>query len=378
MSMQSESTDETSLRDRPTIVKNAASSYFSAVDLEAGEVLDEVGDGRYPHTAVFHPDLPLVYLVYISSAHLEVLDLRTLETIQRYEDLGTMSVGSALGPDADYFFVGTGVELPDSEEPGVIALDIDDEGLVAPAGQRELSRCAGMRIGPDGRLYVAQKHEQEVVALDPDADLAVRERFPTGPKPHDMYVLAEDDLLVVNNAGAPSATFIDLAAGEVRATAQTGENPHGFAVADGSDYRYGLFPAREDDYLGVVDLDAVAAGAEEPTRALLYVDTPTGFAGVTPDGRYAIVDSYEESFVTIVDLPDLSVAERVEIGGEPLHVVFGADATRCYVGNMARDELAVLDTEPLLAGRPAAVTVTDRIGGLGEKPSGIFRPEVGE
>lgn len=360
---------------RPTIVKNAASSYFNAVDLGSGEVLGQVGDGRYPHTAVFHPEKQIAYLLYISSAHLEVLDLTTLEPIQRYEDLGKAPVGSALGPDAEYFFVGTSAGLPGSDSSGVIALSIDDEGLVELAGQRELSRSSGMRIGTDGRLYVGQQRDSSVVALSADSDLTVQARYEVGEKPHDMYVLEDDETLVVNNAHESCATFVDLAVGEVIGDAETGENPHGFAVADGPDYRYGLFPAREDERVAAVDLDAVAAG-DDPTTAFVDVGTTTGFAGVTPDGRYAIVDSYDDPFVTIIDLTDLEVAGRVTVGDEPLHVVFDDDGEECYVGNMDSSEVAVLDTAPLADDRPEDVTVARRITGLGEKPSGIFRPEV--
>lgn len=376
MSLRTDPTDERGISRRPTIVKNAASGHFSAVDLAGGEVLADLGDGRYPHTAVFHPERPLAYLLYISSAHIEVVDLERLATVQRHENLGTMPVGSAIGPAAEHFFVGTAVELPDAEQPGVVALSIDEDGLLSRTGTRPLSRCAGMRTDPAGRLLVAQKYEAEVSVLDADRSLGVRDAIPTGPEPHDMYVLAEDDLLVVNNAGAASATFVDLATDEVRCTADTGENPHGFAVATGPDYRYGLFPAREDENLAVVDLEAARDGAAAPTRTLLDMGTPTGFADTTPDGRYAVVDSYEEPFVTIVDLADLVIAGRVEVGGEPLHVVFEPDGSACYVGNMDRDEIAVLDTAPLSDGRPSDVTVRDRISGLGEKPSGIFRPEV--
>jgi DNA-binding beta-propeller fold protein YncE len=369
-------THETESTQRPTLVKNAASSYFSAVDLESGRVIEEVGDGRYPHTAVFHPDRPVVYLLYISSAHLEVLDLSTLETIQRVEEMGTAPVGSALGPDAEFFFAGTAVDIPGTNDPGILALRIDDDGKVRHAGSRELSRCSGMRIGPDGSLYVGQKEEDELVELSADGSLTVRDRIPTGHKPHDMYVLEEDRHLVVNNSGESAATFVDAERGTVSAEAETGENPHGFAVADGPDYRYGLFPARDDERFAVVDIDAAVAGESDPTEALLDLDTTTGFAGTTPDGRYAVVDSYDDSFVTILDLTELSIETRVDIGGEPLHVVFGDDGEECYVGNMARSDIAVLDTAPLAEGRPEAVTVTRRIDGLGEKPSGIFRPEV--
>jgi DNA-binding beta-propeller fold protein YncE len=361
---------------RPTIVKNAASSYFTAVDLESGQVLEEVGSGQYPHTVLFHPDLPVAYLLYITSAHLEVLDLESLETIQRVEKVGTTPIGSALGSNAEYLFVGTAIDLPGTDDPGVLTLSIDDDdGTVEHAGQRTSSRCSGMRVGPDGDLYVAQKREQEVLALSADDELAVRDRVPTGEEPHDMYVLAEDGLLVVNNSGESSATFIDPESGTVRAEAETGQNPHGFAVADGPDYRYGLFPARDEERFAVVDLDAAAAGAETPTEALLNVGTTTGFADTTPDRRYAVIDSYDDPFVTILDLTDLTIEGQVEVGGEPLHVVFSEDGEECYIGNMERNELAVLDTAPLADDRPENVTVARRIRGLGEKPSGIFRPE---
>ncbi len=358
-------------------MKNAASGHFSAVDLARGEVVADLGEGRYPHTAVFHPAEPVAYLLYVASAHLEVVDLDRLETVQRVERLGTMPVGSALGPDGDLLFVGTGVELPEGEAPGVLAFAIGEDGRLEPAGARSLSRSAGVRIGPDGRLYVAQKADGEIAVLGADADLSVEARIPVGAEPHDLHVLEREGLVVANHAGGSSAAFVGPDIEGVRCTAATGTNPHGFAVADGPDFRYGIVPAREDERVAVVDLEAVATGDDAPTERLLEVGTSTGFAATTPDGRYALVDSYDGPFVTILDLCDLAVAARVDVGGEPLHLVFGPDGEECYVGNMERRDLAVLDTRPLSDDRPAAVSVARRIDGLGEKPSGIFRPEVG-
>lgn len=359
--------------DAPTIVKNAGSRHFSAVDLDAGRVLADLGDGQYPHTAVFHPDLPVAYLVYIASAHVEVVDLRDLETVQRVEDVGTTPVGSALGPDGQRFFLGTAVDLPEAAAPGVLALDVDEEdGTLTPAAEHGVGRCSGMRVGPAGRLWVGQKKAGEVVALDP-RELAVDARVDVGENPHDVYAL-DDGLLAVNNAEQSFASFVDAAGGSVVATATTGENPHGFAVAATDDYRYGLVPARDDDHVAVVDLDAAAAGDSDPTAALLDLGTATGFAAVHPDGRYAVVDSYDDPFVTVLDLAELAVAGRVEVGGEPLHLVFDDGGDRCYVGNMARADLAVLDTAPLADDRPGDVERVDRIAGLGDQPSGIFEP----
>jgi DNA-binding beta-propeller fold protein YncE len=361
----------------PALVKNAASSYFSVVDLERWTVVDEVGEGRYPHTALFHPTLPIAYLLYISSAHVEVLDLERLETVQRLTDLGTAPVASAVGADGEFLFVGTMVDLPESDTPGVLALSIDDDGRLAPAGQHPIARCSGMRIGPDGELLVAQKREWEVLQLSADAELAVQERAPTGQEPHDIHVLPDDRLLLVNNSAESSATLVDLDHWTVRGEAETGRNPHGFAVADGPGFWYGIVPAREDDRVAIVDLDAASRGDEAPTAALVDVGTATGFACTAADDRYALVDSYDDPHVTVLDLETRSVGGRIEVGGEPLHLVHDDETLRCYVGNMERSELAVIDTSPLAADQPGALTVDRRITGLGEKPSGIFHPEVG-
>ncbi|PAU83340.1 hypothetical protein CK500_11155 [Halorubrum salipaludis] len=368
--------DGTASAATPTIVKNAASDHFSVLDLSRGEVVGEVGDGRYPHTAVFNRDAGVAYLLYIASAHLEVVDLDRLETRQRIDRLGTMPVGSAFAPDEGLFFVGTGVGLPDRDDPGVLAFAVDGEGLLDPVGSRALSRCSGMGIGPDGRLFVGLKDAGEVAALAADPALDVDARIPVGPEPHDMYPLPDGGLIAVNNAGASRVSFVDPAAEAVRATATTGGNPHGFAVGDGPNGRYAVVPARDDDRVAIVSLTEAAAGDTDPTTGLVDVGTPTGFAATTPDGRYALVDAYEDERVTVLDPVAGEVVGRVEVGGEPLHLVFGPDGDRCYVGNMERREVAVLDTAPLREGRPGDVRVVDRIGGLGEKPSGIFRPEV--
>jgi DNA-binding beta-propeller fold protein YncE len=361
--------------ERPIIVKNAASNFFSVIDPDGHEVIGTIGNGRYPHTAVFHPELPVVYLLYISSAHIEVVELETLQTIQRVDSLGTAPVASALKADSGVLFIGTMGDLPGEDDPGIIALQIDSDGTLEVANQRALSQCAGMRSGPTGKLLAAQKREWEVLQLSGDSTLRLEDSAPTGREPHDIYVIEDEEMMVVNNSLESYLTVIDLGDWSVLTEAETGENPHGFAIADGPDYHYGIIPARESTTVAIVDIGAAAAGDAAPTEALIDVNTTTGFACWVPETEYAILDSYEEPHVTIINLQDKTIAGRVHIGGEPLHVVYTGDQ-ECYVGNMVRSEIAVLDTNPLTTGSPEAVTVSHRITGVGEKPSGIFQPQA--
>ncbi|WP_254766670.1 YncE family protein [Salinilacihabitans rarus] len=360
--------------ERTALVKNAGSEHFSVVDLDAREEVGRVGDGTYPHTAAFHPDGRHAYLLYITSAHLEVVDLERLETVGRVDDLGTASVGSALTDDGRRLFVGTAGALPDDDEPGVMAFRVP-EGRPVPEriGTRALGKCAGMCLGPDGRLYVAVKSRGELVALSPTAELAEGTRYAVGERPHDVYPVPGTDLVAVNNAGESFTTFVDVGTKRVAAQVPTGENPHGIAFADGPDGRRAYVPARDDDRLTAVDLDAVEAG-ENDAAAFVDVGTTTGFAATTPDGRYVLVDSYDESHVTVVDAASRSVVGRVDVGGQPMHLVVSPDGDACFVGNMDRPCVTVLDLSPLRSDRPADVTVADRIEGLGDLPSGIFTP----
>lgn len=355
------------------IVKNAGSSHFSAVDLSNREVVADIGDGKYPHTVAFHPDGRHALLLYISSAHLEVVDLGTMETVAREEELGTASIGCTLTDDGQQMFVSTGASLPDADEPGIIALSMEGEPPTPRRiGTRVLSRCAGTVIGQDGRLYVGLKTAGQVAALSADSQLAVLDRIDVGDKPHDMYPVPGTDLLAVNNAGESFTSFIDLEDGTVT-HAETGENPHGIAFANGPNGRRAYIPAREDERVTAVDLEAVAAG-ERNTSSFVDVGTTTGFATTTPDSRYLLVDSYDESHVTIIDTTSLSVEARVTVGGEPLHLVVSPDGDECYVGNMDPEyrQITVLDIEPLRDARPEDVSVATRIEGLGKLPSGIF------
>ncbi|EMA27340.1 hypothetical protein [Halobiforma nitratireducens] len=370
--------------DSFAIVKNAGSSYFSAVDPADREEIARLGDGSYPHTAVFHPDGRHAILLYISSSHLEVVDLERLETVQRIDDLGVATVGSALTRDGKRLFVGTAAELPDDPEPGVVALRVvgadGDEGDAGDSsirleriGTQPIGRCAGMCIGPNGLVYVADKKAGELVALSPTAELSELERYHVGSEPHDIYPVPGTDLIAVNNAGESFTTFVDAAEGAVRGAAPTGENPHGITFADGPGGKRAYVPARDDERVAAIDIGAVTAGDDDPTT-FVDVETTTGFAATAADDRYVLVDSYDEPRVTIVDAETLSVAGHVTVDGEPLHLVVGDDGSECYVGNMDRPSVTVLDLEPLRADRPDEVTVVDRIDGLGEMPSGIFQP----
>ncbi len=357
------------------IIKNAASGHFSAVDLDRRTVIADLGNGRYPHTARYSPDGRYAYLLYIASAHLEVVDLDAIQTVARIEKLGTAPVGSAMTADGKWLFVGTAVDLPAGDEPGVMAFNIGDDAIPTLAGMRESSRCAGMTIGPDGHLYAARKQDGEVMALTAGAALEEVGRYGVGDQPHDLYSVPATSYLAVNNAGEAYTSFIDTRDGAVT-TAVTGENPHGIAFAPTNGTYRAVVPAREDSQVAIVSIDAVTSGDNDPTEAMIDIGTASGFAATTPDGRYAVVDSYESPKVTIIDLAAQAVVNRITVGGAPLHVRFGTDGTECYIGNMETQVVTVLNTAPLLDGRPQDVAVADRITGLGEKPSGIFPREV--
>lgn len=192
--------------------------------------------------------------------------------------------------------------------------------------------------------------------------------------------------VVVANKQAASASFIDVASGEVVATVPTGEGPHELVVsADGA-------TAVVTDY-----------GAPEPTLTVLDVATasvartidlgewtrPHGIVWLPGDTLVAVTSETKEA-VVVVDVPDGRIAYAIPTAAQGSHMVAAtADGRFLYTGDMGSHTVSELDglrrsrTRGFVAGpRPEAITVTpsgDRVfvGSNDEGTVSEIRPESG-
>jgi YVTN family beta-propeller protein len=167
--------------------------------------------------------------------------------------------------------------------------------------------------------------------------------------------------LVVLNKGESTATFVDVASGEVLATLPTGQGPHELAMTrDGrravsTDYSRG-------NSLTVFDVEALRV---ERTIDLSAYPSPHG-AFFLPGDSILAVSSEASRNVVLVRVADGTVAGAIstEAGGSHMVAVTG-DGSTLFTGDMQANTVSRLDVASgaktgsfPVAARPEAITVS--------------------
>jgi YVTN family beta-propeller protein len=150
--------------------------------------------------------------------------------------------------------------------------------------------------------------------------------------------------LVVLNKAEATASLIDLATGEVRATLPTGDGPHEAAVSpDGRLALVGNYGHRGDPGSTLTVID-VAAAEVVRTIDLGSYSRPHGMLWL--DGRRALVTAEGQQALIEVDVLDAAVVNAFATEQEVSHMVDVAlDGRRAFVANIGSGTVSVIDLE---------------------------------
>ena len=149
-------------------------------------------------------------------------------------------------------------------------------------------------------------------------------------------------LIVLNKADA-TASLIDLAAGKVAATVQTGVGPHEAAVSpDGRLAVASNYGTREapGSSLTVIDIPGATVAR---TIDLGEHRRPHGIAWL-PDGKRVAVTAEESRALLIVNVPDGAVEAAIGTDQDVSHmVVVSSDGARAYVASIGSGSMTAID-----------------------------------
>ena len=193
----------------------------------------------------------------------------------------------------------------------------------------------------------------------------------------------ETGTLVVLNKGEATATFIDVASGEIRATLPTGEGPHELAMTgDGlwavsTDYNDGnsltVFDVANASVARTIDLsdhprphgafflpgDSIIAVTSESSRSVVLVNPFTGrtvgavsteaggshMVAVTGDGATLYTGDMQSGTVSRLDVASMTKARSYDVPPQPEAVTVSRDGRHVWVGSNAEGLVSVVDTE---------------------------------
>jgi YVTN family beta-propeller protein len=205
--------------------------------------------------------------------------------------------------------------------------------------------AAAPLAGGGGTLVVVNKSEATASLVDLASGEA-RATLPTGPGPHEAAASPDGRTVVVTDYGtreAPGAslTVIDVPGARVARTIGLGEGrrPHGVLFLDA---RRALVTAEGTRSLLVVDVEAGQVEAE-----IDIAQDVSHMVAATPDGRRAFVANIGSGTVTVVDMEAGRVVAQVATGKGAEGVAVSPDGREVWVTNRAADTVSVVDAARL-------------------------------
>ncbi|HEU4535308.1 MAG TPA: beta-propeller fold lactonase family protein [Polyangiaceae bacterium] len=224
----------------------------------------------------------------------------------------------------------------------------------APARPGASGPDAGAARAPAGdeRTLVVLNKEDGTASLVDLATMQARATLPTGEGPHEVAVSPDGRRAVVANYGAKepgrTLTVLDLGRRAVTATVDLGEHrrPHGIAwLADG---RRVAVTSEASRALLIVDVDG---GAVTPVAV---GQEGTHMVALSPDRRHAYTANIKSSTVSMIDLERGAVVRTAPTPPLPEAIDVSPDGREVWVAPMkvrppeeAEGAVAVLDAQTL-------------------------------
>lgn len=214
----------------------------------------------------------------------------------------------------------------------------------------EDTRPHGMAFLPDGRLVVTTEGSDRVLVVDV-TEGKVLQRIEVGGGVGHMVAASPDGRHAwVTNISAGTLEKVDLEAGKVTGTIETGAGAEGVGVAHGG--REVWVTNRSDDTVSVVDADSL-----EIVATLDSVGFPIRVA-MTPDGRHALVTNARAATLSVFDIRERSLVAAVQIADPsadyqqtllgdsalPIGIVVEPGGERIFVAVSGANEVAVIET----------------------------------
>lgn len=243
---------------------------------------------------------------------------------------GSLYTADEYGKSISRIDLATGLveTVPVPIAPHNVDLSADGRTLLAVGESAEIE----MEIETDGHGEDEMEHGTEgglLLVFDSGA-LASGPAATIGVGEHPAHVVASaDGRAFVTQSGENSVAIVDIAAGKVVGTIETGRYPHGLRIS----------PDGEEIYVADVEEGSVSViGVAEMSE---IARIPVGIApvqvGFTPDGRLVFVSLRDENKVAVIDTARREVVAKIDVGRKPIQVFSTPDGSRVYVANQGTE-----------------------------------------
>lgn len=267
------------------------------------EVVAQFDMGLNPHQISFSEDGRTAYVATAGENRITVLDA------VRYEIMGTIPVpGTPLGV----------VPLPNGKDLAVARFEAGGIARYARSGSplggnRTTSAGASLIVGPyPGDRYLVSIEQADSVHVFDAAGFTFVASYPTGDRPFPAAATSDGRLLFVPGYADGTVTVIDLFNDRVLETVSVGTNPSGGAVLPGDiDYAVVVRGENRVAFINTASHQVVS----ELTEGI--GESPFSLV-LAPNGRLAFVNNTASHDISVIDLAERRVIQRIPVPDSPI------------------------------------------------------------
>ncbi len=312
------------------------------------EVMRTLEIGQAPHGIRFSPDGGTAYVALSGDDAIAVVDLDTLQVVDRWPAGATPLDLVALDSG--------GWAVTQFRADSLVSLETAAEPRTWSVGQAP--SFFGARI-VDGIAPLVSEFADELTLFDVRSG-EITARYPTGDRPYPAEITADGVLAFVPNRDAGTVSVIDLLAGTTLAEVDVCPRPEGGGLtADDVSYIVACGGSDELVYVNT-------ASFEVTTRVAGVGPRPFSVA-ITADGRYGLVNNASGTTVSVLDVGSRVIIDELTVGEQPIAVRMHPDGRRAFVssevsGTFTEIALPTL-VEPARGTAPTQVAVFGMIHG---------------
>jgi YVTN family beta-propeller protein len=298
-------------------VNNREGNYVSVIDTETNTVLAQVQVGKEPEFSTITPDGSEVYVSNNKENTVSVIDTASNTVIKTVSvSDNPRFINATL--DGKYVYVGG----RDSNNVDVIEVASHSVIKTIKVG----SYPTGMVLSPDGsRIYICVWGEDSLATVDL-ATQSVIAMTPVGNSPVNLNISPDGTKVFVVNHGDGTVTIVDTT--QMETSSKTTSTKSLFDWWDWWDNG---------------DNDESATGSHPVLATLAVGPTPWEIV-VSPDSQKAYLSPANSNSTVIIDVPTLSVANKIPVGIGPYWTVLDSIGSRAFVANPPDGTVSVIDT----------------------------------
>ena len=304
------------------------------------EIVAQLDVGRNPHQISFSEDGRTAYVAPAGEDRVTVVDRA------HYAIAGTIPVpGTPLGV----------IPTPNGKDLAVARFR--GEGIARYArngtrlgGDRTTRNGASLMVGPhSGDRYLVSIEEADSVHVFDASAFTFVASYPTGDRPFPGAATSDGRLAFVPGYADGTVTVIDLFNDRILETVSVGTNPSGGSVLPGDvDYAVVVRGENRVAFINTASrqvVDELADGIGESPFSLV----------VTPNGRLAFVNNTASHDISVIDLAERRVIERIPVPDTPIVMAVHPSGSELWVSSEGVHRLTVLSIPDGWQDNPADV-----------------------